>query len=285
MLQLHVRLGLLTWHPVALNCPAPPALTPPLLADLCPPPRRLLRHLAALHGAPELRPARQFSLAAFCLRAVLDDFSERMGPDLMQTCTLGSSSSSEGGDGFPAAASASAGAGPTSSSGAGGGAESSAGSAALAGLGALDGLLDSRFLHLCCPTLDHARQLFSAASSSGSAAGGQRAEQARRVKKIRPTAPSGAAAARAALGAAPSLAAPQQDGSRDLLKLQLQRAFLEQYSTDEHKVGRGALGLGFCLLRLSGCAVVLLVGAAERGVLTPLGVPSCLVACFPVACQ
>ena len=238
-------MGRLTWHSIVLSCSALPALTPPLLANHCPPPRRLLRHLAALHGAPELRPAQQqFSLAAFCLRAVLDDFSERMGPDLMPTCTLGSSSSSEGSGGeataaTAAAASAAAAAGPTSSSGAGGGKESSSGSVALAGLTALDGLLDSRFLHLCCPTLDHARQLFSAASSSGSAAGGQRAEQARRVKKIRPTAPSGTAAARAALGAAPSLAAPQPDGGRDLLKLQLQRAFLEQYSTDEHKVWLG----------------------------------------------
>jgi hypothetical protein len=214
--------------------------------------RRLLRRLAALHGAPELRPAQQqFSLAAFCLRSVLDDFAERMGPDLMPTFTLGSSYS-EGRDGEGASA---AGAGAlTSSSGAsdsssaaaaavaaegcsaagssGGGGSSSG---ALAGLAAVDGLLDSRFLNLCCPTLDHARQLFSASGGS-STAGGQRAEQARLVKKIRPTAPSGTAAARAALAAAPSMAAAQPDGGRDLLKLQLQRAFLEQYSTDEHKV-------------------------------------------------
>ena len=96
----------------------------------------------------------------------------------------------------------------------------------------MDGLLDSRFLHLCCPTLDHARQLFSATSGGG----GQRPEQARRVKKIRPTAPSGAAAARAAL-AAPLAAPGQPDGAATLLKLQLQRAFWEQSSTDEHKVG------------------------------------------------
>lgn len=196
--------------------------------------RRLLRRLAALHGAAELRPAqRHFSLAAFCLRSVLDDFAERMGPDLMPPCAMTGSSSGGGGDsGTVAAAGAADGSGGGAAGGSAGGGGSSSG--ALAGLAAVDGLLDSRFLHLCCPTLDHARQLFSA----GSGAGPQRAEQARRVKKIRPTAPSGTAAA-AALGTAPSLAAAQPDAARDLVKLQLQRAFLEQYSTDEHKVSSG----------------------------------------------
>lgn len=155
-------------------CEAPPCLQPR------PPRRRLLARLARLHGAPDLRPQRAgFSLAAFCLRSVLDDFAERMGPDLMPSRTL-----VDGGDGE-----------------ADGGGEAAAGCPALASLAAADGLLDSRFLHLCCPALDHARQLFSAGSAAGGggAGGPQQQEQARRVKKIRPTAPSGAAAARAAL--------------------------------------------------------------------------------------
>jgi hypothetical protein len=130
--------------------------------------RRLLSRLAALHAAPELQPAQgQFGLAAFCLRAVLDDFAERMGPEVMPTSSGGIGSSSGGGG--------------------------ASACPALASLAAADGLLDTRFLHLCCPTLEHARQLF--ASSGGG--GGQ--QLARRVKKIRPTAPTGAAAARAAL--------------------------------------------------------------------------------------
>jgi len=162
----------------------------------------------------------------------------------MPTATSGSSvdvsaaaagSSSAGTDSSTvAAAGAADGSGGGAAGGAAGGGSSSG---ALTGLATVDGLLDSRFLHLCCPTLDHARQLFSAGSAGG--AGPQRAEQARRVKKIRPTAPAGTAAAHAALGAAPSLAAAQPDAARDLVKLQLQRSFLEQYSTDEHKVSRG----------------------------------------------
>lgn len=169
---------------------------------------------------------------------MLDDFAERMGPDLLPAPPLGSCSG-EGGGGEPAAEGEGGSAGPAvageGSGGGGDGGGTTAGGrcAALAGLAGVDGLLDSRFLHLCCPTLDHARQLFSATSGSS----GQRPEQARRVKKIRPTAPSGAAAARAALAAAPAAAVGQADGARDLLNLQLQRAFLEQYSTDEHKVG------------------------------------------------
>ena len=81
------------------------------------------------------------------------------------------------------------------SSGGGGSSSGSDGAAcpALASLAAADGLLDTRFLHLCCPTLEHARQLFA---SSVGGSGGQKL--ARRVKKIRPTAPTGAAAARRA---------------------------------------------------------------------------------------
>ncbi|EFN50777.1 expressed protein [Chlorella variabilis] len=170
--------------------------------------RCLLARLAALHGSAELQPQQaHFSLAAFCLRSVLDDFAERVGPDIMPTApgSSGSSSSSAGGATCPA----------------------------LSSLAAVDGLLDSRFLHLCCPTLEHSRQLFAA--SGGGGGGLQQQQQARRVKKIRPTAPSGAAAARTALQGGVA-AALQQDASRDLLRLQLQRAFLEQYSTDEHKV-------------------------------------------------
>lgn len=176
--------------------------------------RCLLARLAALHGSAELQPQQaHFSLAAFCLRSVLDDFAERVGPDIMPTApgSSGSSSSSAGGATCPA----------------------------LSSLAAVDGLLDSRFLHLCCPTLEHSRQLFAA--SGGGGGGLQQQQQARRVKKIRPTAPSGAAAARTALQGGVA-AALQQDASRDLLRLQLQRAFLEQYSTDEHKVGRELLG-------------------------------------------
>jgi hypothetical protein len=173
--------------------------------------RSLLSRLAALHGAPELQPqAPSFSVAAFCMRSVLDDFSDRMGPDLMPAAT------------------------PSSHSG-----SSDATCPALSSLAALDGLLDSRFLHLCCPTLEHSRQLF--AGSSGVNGLPLRQPQSRRVKKIRPTAPSGASAARMAAvqgsTAASGGALGQQDAARDVVRLQLQRAFLEQYSTNEHQVG------------------------------------------------
>lgn len=172
---------------------------------------------------------------------MLDDFAERMGPDLMPTCSLsyadGSRSSGSGGGGTQASSDSA----NASNAAAGGGQAPSC--PALGGLSGADGLLDSRFLHLCCPTLDHARQLFSSSSFYGGGHGGRGlGEQVRRVKKIRPTAPSGTAAARAVLAAAaPPLAATgslaQAEAARNLLRLQLQRAFLDQYSTDEHKVG------------------------------------------------
>ena len=248
--------------PAAGACGTPPAWLQPLdsrsaartarllirLTTLLPPPRGLLARLARLHAAPELRPAQPaYGLTALCLRSALDDFAERMGPDLMPTAALAlERAASDGctGEGG-AAAGTSAADGPACAAAASGAAAAAAAAApptcpALGGLAGVDGLLDSRYLGLCCPTLDHARQLFSA-SAPGSRGPG---EQARRVKKIRPTAPSGAAAARAALGAggpgatgaAGSAAAPA-DTARDVLRLQLQRAFLDQYSTDEHKVG------------------------------------------------
>ena len=134
--------------------------------------RRLLGCLARLRAASELQPAApQFSLAAFSVRCVLDDFAEHVGPDLLP----------------PA---------PTPPALANGSAGSDAAGAptfpALATLAAADVQVDSRFLHLCCPMLEHARALF------GTGGGLQPPMAARRVKKIRPTAPAGSTAARVA---------------------------------------------------------------------------------------
>jgi hypothetical protein len=169
----------------------------------------LLRRIAALHAAPQLQPASaSFGPAAFCLRAVLDEFAERMGPELL---------------------------GPSLGIDLNGGTDGGTACPALSSLATVDGLLDTRFLHLCCPVLEHGRQLLAGRSSSSAGVQhAQAAQRARRPKKIRPTAPRGTlhAAAAAASAAAPA----GRDGERDLLRLQLQRAFLEQYSTDEHKV-------------------------------------------------
>ncbi|KAI3423926.1 hypothetical protein D9Q98_009760 [Chlorella vulgaris] len=185
--------------------------------------RRVLGCLAQLHHAPELQPQHPgFSLAAFCLRSVLDDFAERIGPHHLAPAPRSGTSNSSGGSLL------------VSSNGGGGTC------AALAGLEAVDGLLDSRFLYLCCPSLEHARQLFAANGGGGSARHPQQQQQQqqqsrRLVKKIRPTAPPGAATAARAAGASLAPGGGEEAAARELLKLQLQRAFLEQYSTDDHK--------------------------------------------------
>ncbi|KAL4855714.1 hypothetical protein ACK3TF_003794 [Chlorella vulgaris] len=185
--------------------------------------RRVLGCLAQLHHAPELQPQHPgFSLAAFCLRSVLDDFAERIGPHHLAPAPRSGTSNSSGGSLL------------VSSNGGGGTC------AALAGLEAVDGLLDSRFLYLCCPSLEHARQLFAASGGGGSARHPQQQQQQqqqsrRLVKKIRPTAPPGAATAARAAGASLAPGGGEEAAARELLKLQLQRAFLEQYSTDDHR--------------------------------------------------
>eukprot|EP00887_Chlorella_sp_A99_P005741 scaffold1.g5741.t1 len=211
--------------------PGPAAAEPE--ASLAPYFQRALAQLAGLHASLALTPQHEgFDLAALCLRSLLDDFLERVGPDLVaHSCRAFGGGAGPGGGGGPVRAG-----GPPPPVPLAG------------GLAAADGLLDSRYLQLCCPTLEHAHQLFratrAAASSAASGGGGGQPggqQQLRRVKKIRPTAPSGSLA-RAALQVPASLQSAAAGGS-DVIKLKLQRAFLEQYSTDAHKA-RGRRGGG-----------------------------------------
>lgn len=178
-----------------------------------------------------------FGLAAFCLRSVLDEFAERMGPQLMPAspelhdppaaqrlpASPTVAGQGEAPAGIPGALSPAPREGGSEAGSHAAAPPAAVGSAGLAGsptgrtassdpfgaLAACDRLLDRRFVQLCCPALAHAQQLFRSRAGSGSGALGNGTPgsrgsaagglAARRAKKIRPTAPSGLAAARVAL--------------------------------------------------------------------------------------
>lgn len=201
--------------------------------------QQTLAALAALHASPALTPGNpRFGLTALCMRSLLDDFAERVGPEALAVATQ----ACKDGNGDNVSSQSPPAQAPQQQQLS---RQEAEWQAALGSAGAADGLLDSRYLHLCCPTLEHARQLVrgTAAACGGGALGPGQRQQARRVKKIRPTAPPVLVARATSLAVPPALANTTL-GSSDLLKLKLQRAFLEQYSTDAHKVGRNASARG-----------------------------------------
>ncbi len=187
--------------------------------------REAYRLLSRLHSSPELAPGHPaFGLTAFCLRSLLDDLGERVDLAL----AVGERRGAAAGPPFHAD---------------------------LSTLPASDGALETRYLQLCCPLLEHARHLF---------AGGRRTSPRRSDKGIRVMRPSATAASTqslgdtavgAALAAGGSVGADEGGGGgraaapaageleaaaaeKQAVKLKLQRAFLEQYSTEDNKVGR-----------------------------------------------
>ena len=179
-----------------------------------------------------------FGLAAFCLRSLLDGFADRMGPQLMPALDTVACGSSRAVDPAPSAwqpesSSAESTLGHNASMGltapdqagaVGGPADSAAqlqpaaettaratpagtslgqlpaqATSLGAALAACDGLLERRYVQLCCPALDYAQQLFRSRAGAAGSAAAQAPLVQRRIKKIRPTAPSGPAAARVAL--------------------------------------------------------------------------------------
>ncbi|KAK9820041.1 hypothetical protein WJX72_005403 [[Myrmecia] bisecta] len=171
----------------------------------------VLLRLLALHRAPLLRPQHaRFGLAAFCMRSILDDFWEHLGGEAVLTarnaCSLGPEGVAED------------------------------------ELRVLEGInLDARYMQQCCPALEACRAalLSSQAEAEPAARAGDKAtavgaKRPRGMRKITPSMPASAAPQVAMQ--IPAAVTDAVGAGQDGLKLRLQRAFLEQYSTDEYKV-------------------------------------------------
>lgn len=186
----------------------------------------VLAQLAELHTSPLLTPWHEhFGLAALCLRSMLDEFASRMGPDLMAASSASSSAVRRAGaGGLPAS---------------------------LTKLAVSDGMLDGRYCQLCCPMLEHARQLFQegpssgagpAASGGGGAGASHQQRGTRQVKTIRPN--CSLVPRSAALHFPGPLLLGSAGQRQDPLKSKLQRSFLEQYSTSSQQVRWDEVGAG-----------------------------------------
>lgn len=193
--------------------------------------RETLELLARLRSLPQLTPGHpSFSLGALCLRSLLEDFAANVPlPSRDRQKRLPETSTQMYRDRDAMHASSEQ--------------ESGANGGAVAGgmiLAAGDAWVDARYIELTCPVLTQARSLFSSAALPGlgvdgveSAAGaaGMRPRPGP-PKKIRPTAPLSTAAA----PQLPANVTAAHAAARDAVKLRLQRAFLEQYSGEEHRV-------------------------------------------------